>query len=372
MRTKTSFFLRRCPADVHRTFRHLARIVTKLFSINESTAVNKTLLNRFRQTLEKHRDVLNTRLETESGPVILGTAQKCDIENAIAKHDEAIQKIDNGKFGDCSLCAGSVEPERLELDFTTEVCLDHFSEADKRGLERDLELAAKVQRQLLPHAVPILPGLQIDVFTEPARVVGGDYFDFFVYRDGRQGIMVADVMGKGLPASMLMSNLQASLRILGPEYDQLPLLCGRLNELFQFNLKLINFISLMLLGIDARTGMVQYTNAGHHPALWWRDDDRTVRWLNPTGPAVGLTPNPGFGTQELQLSPGDVLVCYTDGIVEARNRDGKEFGEERLTEYVRQHHAKPVKSLVQGLVTEARTFAGGFHDDITLLAIKAE
>lgn len=326
----------------------------------------------FRSKLSNRRDMLLRWLKAEPAHqnVNLGNVKIEDAEKLISQHDNALRRIDNGKFGQCSQCNGEVEPERLELDFTTEVCLAHYSEAQIRQLERDLELAAKIQQHLLPRTTPSLPGMQIAVHSKPAQIIGGDYFDFFNCPDGAQGVAIADVMGKGLSASMLMANLQASLRILGPEYDELHELATRLNELFRYNIKLMSFISLFLARIDMKKDMIHYCNAGHHPAFWWQAASGTSQWLEPTGPAIGLTHDGGFSSRSIQFERGDLLLLYTDGLIEAKNTDGEEFGEERLSEFVKRHFDFTADDFLLKLLNHTALFAAGFDDDITLLVIK--
>jgi len=336
--------------------------------------MEKRMVNQFRRFITEHRDNLLTWLksDTRDKDIHLADVPMEEVTRVVSRHDEALNRIECDEFGKCKECGGEVEPERLELDFTTCVCLDHYSEDQLRVLERDLELAAKVQRQLLPYEIPVLPGMQIAAHTEPAQVVGGDYFDFFSYPDGAQGVVIADVMGKGLSASMLMSNLQASLRILGPEYTSLDALADRLNQLFRSNLKLISFISLFLVRIDVESGILQYCNAGHNPAIWWEASSGTIHWLKPTGPAIGLTQSAQFKSKELRYGPGDLLLLYTDGLVEARNPGDEEFGKERVIAYVKEHLRQPVNLFLTGLRETAREFAGKFDDDVTLIVIKIQ
>jgi sigma-B regulation protein RsbU (phosphoserine phosphatase) len=262
------------------------------------------------------------------------------------------------------------EPERLALDFTTSVCLDHYTADQRRALEDDLELAARVQQQLFPCCVPALPGVQVAAHAHPARILSGDYYDFFFLGEQVQGMVIADVMGKGVAAAMLMASLQASLRILGPEAAALDALAARLNALFRDTVKLIRFITLCLVALDAETGVLRYVNAGHNPPLLWDAARRTVRWLKPTGPALGLLPSPTYRTEAVQLHPGDVVVLYTDGLVEARDAAGEGFGEERLADYVRRHTDAPADRLLAGLRQAAARFAGGhLHDDVALLVV---
>ncbi len=332
-------------------------------------------LNRFRHALTKHRDTLLEWISTDSPykDVHLGSANSKDIFHVIRELKDALERIDSGKFGYCAECNGEVEPERLTLDFTTSVCLDHYSKDQLHALENDLELAAKVQHQLLPGYIPSLPGIQIAVHAEPARIVGGDYYDFFQYNNSTaQGIALADVMGKGLPASILMSNLQASLRIFGPEHDELHALAARLNELFRYNLTLIRFISMVLVKIDVDSGILHYCNAGHNPPLWWHAASNSIKWLDPTGPAIGLTHDPEYKSKRLRLGSGDLILLYTDGLTEAQNLNGEEFGVDRVVSYIRDHVGESSDALLAGLRQTAANFAGGFQDDVTMLLLSVQ
>lgn len=334
--------------------------------------MDQTNLEKFRKTLSQHRDKLLEWLNTDEGDkeFQLGGQSAQEVLKAVSELKDALESIEHGNFGECEVCHETVDPELLELDYTSCVCLSHYPEEQIRALENDLELASKVQRELLPCCVPVLSDIQIAFHAEPARIVGGDYFDFFGFKNGHQGVAIADVMGKGLPASMLMSNLQASLRILGPQYSALDSLMGKLNELFQRNLKLIRFITIFLAAIDSRTGIVEYCNAGHHPPILFEAAANRINWLNPTGPAIGLTRNAGFKSETVKASKGDLILLYTDGLVESRNGNSEEFGEERVASFIQKNHLKAPHDFLRDLRDEAARFSGKFQDDLTLLAIK--
>ncbi len=329
-------------------------------------------IQKFHNALSQHRDKLLDWLNSDGNDkgLHLGGHSTQEVLKAVSELKEALESIEHGNFGECEVCHETVEPELLELDYTQCVCLSHYPEEQIRALENDLELASKVQRELLPCCVPALQDIQIAFYAEPARIVGGDYFDFFAFKNGHQGVAIADVMGKGLPASMLMSNLQASLRILGPQYNELNSLMEKLNELFQRNLKLIRFITIFLAAIDAKTGTVEYCNAGHHPPVFWEASTKNIHWLQPTGPAIGLTRDAQFQSDVINIKAGDLLVLYTDGLVESRNNNGEEFGEDRLASFVRENHHKSTDDFIKDLRDEAAGFAKKFHDDLSLLAIK--
>ncbi|NIR73229.1 serine/threonine-protein phosphatase [candidate division KSB1 bacterium] len=169
-----------------------------------------------------------------------------------------------------------------------------------------------------------------------------------------------------------MSNLQASIRILGPQFPGPDVLTHRLNKLFRCNLNLIRFISLFSAAIDLESKSFEYCNAGHHPPIWWRASSQSFQWLNPGGPAIGLTLEPEYKKERLQFGSGDIFVLYTDGLVEARNGVDNEFGEKRLMDYVAEHRDDSPDALLNGLFENGEAFAGSFHDDVTLMVLKVK
>jgi len=342
--------------------------------------MDSKLLNKFKQRLQNHRDNLKEWLSTNSPETERILCCDCGeqlnrqiIEEELVtnKIEEVIDRIDCGEFGKCTLCDGEVEEERLTLDYTTSVCLDHYSDNQLRDLERNLELAAKVQQQLLPYKTPPLPGIQLAVRSEPSEIVGGDYFDFFSFRKNMQAFAIADVMGKGIPASMLMSNLQASLRILGPENNKLEKTVTRLNELFRYNLKTIKFITLFAAAIDTKNNTLLYCNAGHNPALWFKPESKIFEFLEPTGPALGILSEPDYSSEQINFQSGDILLFYTDGLTEAMN-GSDEFGEERLQNILQENSNKTAQQILAEIFQAVKEFSTNNRDDQTALLIKVE
>lgn len=334
--------------------------------------MEENIIKRFRNAVKSHRDSLLDLLNVNSTSkrVCLAECDVDDVSKVIQKHNTVLERIDYGEFGKCTVCGEEVGIDHLELDFTTQVCLECYSDTQLRGLERDLELAAKVQKQLLPQEIPTLFGFQIAAHTEPANIVTGDYFDFYSHTDNSQGIAVADVMGKGLPASILMSKLQAFLRVLGPEQVDLHLLSSRLNELFRYNLTLIRFISLFLMKINSEEKILSYCNAGHNPGIWWDSKKNNLHLLNPTGPALGLSHTAEFTSRDIQLNHGDLIIAYTDGIIEARNGNNEEFGLDRLKWFVKLNNNKSAKEFLNDFRKSFKDFAKYIQDDMTMIVIK--
>jgi sigma-B regulation protein RsbU (phosphoserine phosphatase) len=330
-------------------------------------------LNKFRETISHHHQALLEWLATddaESRSFPFGGTDLQGVLQVVSELKGTLEEIDKGQFGKCKVCQGEVEIECLEMDCTSDICLEHFSEHQKRQLERDLELAVKVYEQLLPCCVPALDELDTAFYHRPAQMIGGDYFDFFSDNFDNQGFVIADVMGKGLPASMLMANLQASLRILGPTYTKPEQLTDHLNRLFRFNMKLISFISLFLVIVDHKNYQLRYTNAGHHPPLLYRSKSNSVSWLKPTGPALGLVKDAFYSAKSLTFNRGDCLLLYTDGLVEARGKTGEEFGEQRLKKFIKGNHNQSADQLVNYIRQQVELFADEIIDDLTLLIIK--
>ena len=208
------------------------------------------------------------------------------------------------------------------------------------------------------------------MYSQPAQVVGGDYYDFFACPNGSQGLAIADVMGKGLSASMLMSNLQATLRIIGPQFQNPAMITGRLNELFVHNLKLIRFISIFVGIFSPETFTLQYSNAGHHPPFLWKAASREIVQLFPTGPAIGLSKDPKFNWDSVLLQKGDLLLLYTDGILELRNDKGKEFGEDNLKSLIRKYHTLEAVKFVEEIKSAVARFSSVVQDDISLMVLQ--
>jgi len=342
--------------------------------------VENLKLEKFKYLLQKHRDNISSWLNIKASDTEI--IMCCDLSTesdtetikdqlVTNKIEHALEQIDKGEFGKCIKCEGEVEEERLALDFTTCVCLDHYSESQIRELEKDLVLAAKVQKQLFPQDVPGIPGVQLAVRSEPSKIVGGDYFDFFSIGKNMQALTIADVMGKGLPASMLMSNLQASLRILGPENNKLEKTVSRLNELFRYNLKTIKFITLVVAAIDIEQSKLFYCNAGHNPPLWLKHKENSFELLNPTGPAIGIFSEPEYKSAQIEFNPGDIFLFYTDGLTEAKSGED-EFGEKRLENFLLENREKTTQQILTQLFDAVKKHSTSDNDDMTALVIKIE
>ena len=300
-------------------------------------------------------------------------------EEAVQVHlqvlDTCLEKAADHTLGICEVCHDYVEPSRLEMDYTACVCIDHLAAEERRRLESDLELSQKVQQALLPQQVPDIPGMELAAFSQPARIVGGDYFDFFHFQDYTHGLVIADVVDKGMAASLLMASLQASLRILVADSDSPAQVVQRLNSLFIHNIHLTQFVTLFLARYDHETRVLHYCNAGHNPPLLYRqlsEGTSQAQWLEPTGAAIGLVEEFVFGDEAVALLPGDTLLMYTDGVTEARNLRGAEFRPQGLIDFMQEHAQRPAADLVRELRRTLQDFTGGqpLADDTTIVVSK--
>jgi len=234
--------------------------------------------------------------------------------------------------------------------------------------QREHEEARLIQRGLLPTAVPRIGGIEVAVSWQPANGVGGDCFDTLAFGDAL-GISIADIAGKGLPAALLMSNLQAAVRAFALDSTGPSSICGSVNRLLCRNMASGRFATFCYARVDARARRLVYANAGHNPPLVVRSAGSIER-LTEGGTVLGVFPETAFDQGELMLEPGDRLLFYTDGITEARDAGGEEYGEERLTEAAVASRLQPAESMKDLLLADVNAFTGGhFDDDATLIVV---
>ena len=332
------------------------------------------LYERIQEGLEEKQKEIVEFLETAPEPekeICL-----CDDENCVETHLEVIEtcleKIEDHTLGVCVVCHGYVDAQLLEMDYTAAVCLDHYSEEERRRLESELELSQVVQRALLPQRVPVIRGVELAAFSRPSEIIGGDYFDFFQFRDGTQGLVIADVSGHGVAAGMLMSSLQTAIRTMAPEVDTPAEILERINRFYIHNIHFTTFVTVFMACFDPATLTLTYVNAGHNPPAVRRRASEEIIWLKPTAPAIGLAENFYARTETIGFSEGDSLLLYTDGITEVLNLGNEQFGQERLAELVHQHADRPAPDLLQAVRQAVSAFGGNrpLVDDVTMVALK--
>lgn len=240
-------------------------------------------------------------------------------------------------------------------------------------LLRELEMAAAVQRHLLNQHRPPAGPLDVVARTEPARVVGGDYYDFVSLPGNRLAVVVADVAGKGLPAALIMPAVKIAIRALIERHADTPSLLAELNRVFLDNLPPASYFTLVYAVFDAAACRIVHTNAGHPPALHLVAASGVAEWLTTEGPAVGLLhEGVTFEAAERVFEPGDVFVFYTDGITEAEDPAGLDFGRERVAAAARGVSGGSAAAIVAAVHAAADAFRQGAPrgDDATVIAVR--
>ncbi len=238
-------------------------------------------------------------------------------------------------------------------------------------LLKDVELAAQVQRLFLPSAKPGIPGLEMAGMMHPARGVGGDYYDYFSIDAHRTQLVIADVAGKGVPAALLMSATAAAMRLEANHDRNMLEQVERLNTGIHSVSDSDRFVTLLVAEIDAQKRMLRYVNCGHNPALLFRAKTGTLSLMNSSCPPIGLSPEEICELASEDLMAGDVLVFYTDGVTEAENQLGEEFGMERLSATVLRGSPLSAEELMISIYNAAAEFCGdNFNDDVTILVVK--
>jgi len=239
----------------------------------------------------------------------------------------------------------------------------------ERQAAHDLAIAKQVQTRLFPQRQPLIRTLRYAGICHPARTVGGDYYDFLDLGNRRLGLVVADIAGKGMGAALLMANLQAALRSqCATAWEQPERFLRSVNQLLHENTAEGDYATLFFAEYDDDTRKLRYSNCGHPPALLLRGDNGLER-LNATCTVVGMFEKWDCTMEERELAPGDAVLLYTDGVTEALNGAGEEFGEERLLKAARQHRELTLPEFLVAVADEARRFSPQEQaDDITLIA----
>ncbi|MFC2053567.1 SpoIIE family protein phosphatase [Chloroflexota bacterium] len=332
------------------------------------------ILERMRTGILEKQDGLTEWLRTtprHKKGVLLGPSTEQAVHTHLSDIENSITEAESGTLGLCEVCQEYVETDLLEIDYKARVCITHFSEEEVRHLENELELAQSVQQALLPREVPIIPGLEIAAFSQPAHIVGGDYFDFVEFGRGTHCLAIADVAGHGVSASLHMASIQAMLRSMALENHSPAEVLSQMHKLFIHNIRFTTYVTFFIGAFNPTTKTLTYCNAGHNPPLVLHkrmSGKRSIGWLNPTGAAIGLVEEAEFGEKTLSLHDGDLLVMYTDGVTEALNPQNEEFGSERLVAIIERLYQGTPKEVVRGIREGLENFRGGqpLADDTTV------
>ena len=237
-------------------------------------------------------------------------------------------------------------------------------------LHKELEISRRIQEELLPREPLRFPFAEVGGVSIPAREVGGDFFNYFALPGGEAAVLVGDVSGKGVPAALLMANLQATLRARLPLESGLPRLADQLDHELSSSAPGAHYLTLFIAILDGREGQMRYVNAGHNTQFLLRASGEIER-LDSTGRPLGLLPGGGFEERTLVLADGDALFLFTDGLVEAENEHGEPFGMGRLESILSPHRAHSLAGLLAGVDVAVRQHRGPVDafDDATMLAL---
>jgi phosphoserine phosphatase RsbU/P len=282
--------------------------------------------------------------------------------------DRTIERIDKGSYGICEVCHDPIEPERLTYDPLITVCLDHLNAEQRRALEQDLELASKIQKGLLPKNNIFFNGWEFSYHYHPLGAVSGDFCDFVPINDNSFFFVLGDVSGKGISASLMMSQLHALIRSFVSLGLPLNDIVKRTNRLFCESI-LSNNYATMVFGRADSDGSIEFCIAGHNPPLLLKE--KKVTRINATGIPIGLFCNSCYDISNFTLEPGNTLLVYTDGITESFANE-IEYGEKRLTESFMQSGYKNSDTIIQYLLNDHDSFMNGSKvtDDVTLAVLK--
>jgi sigma-B regulation protein RsbU (phosphoserine phosphatase) len=320
-------------------------------------------LNYTRDTTsgEEGLDLLNQLRQMETGPAVIVMTAWGSIELAV----EAMRR------GAADFVLKPWENTKLLAT------LRRHSEATaerKRGSspQTDLAIARRVQQKLLPQAVSVLPTIEYSARCVQAGAVGGDYYDFLDLEDGRTLFVLADVSGKGVPAALLMANLQATLRsrFLSPQEKTLPALMSDVNLLFYQSTEPEHFATVFLALYDDRTRLLRYVNCGHTPPVLLRRFGGVER-LDPTATVLGAFADFACSEASTTIGEGDLLAAFSDGVLEARSVEQEQFGPSRLVDVLRATGAAPLEEVPSQVFDAVANFSAyGQEDDLTMLVAR--
>jgi sigma-B regulation protein RsbU (phosphoserine phosphatase) len=322
-----------------------------------------------REQLEKRRDSLKVAISTI--PLSEASSSSAPFLRLLDDVEVAIRRMDEGTYGICDVCHGSVEKDRLIADPLVRLCLDHLTSEEQRALERDLELASRVQRGLLPETDLRYRDWRIHYFYRPAGIVSGDYCDLIPGSGDNASLifLLGDVSGKGVAASMLMTHLHAMFRALSGIGLELDRLLEMANRTFCES-TIAGQYATLVCGRASSAGEIQIASAGHSPVLLASKSG--VTRLEATGLPIGMFGTSSYSVHRLQLEPRDCLLLYTDGISEMRDLAGEEYGIGGLLRSTSGRYGWEPKDLVAACLKDVERHSSGQRqiDDQTLMAIQ--
>lgn len=321
-------------------------------------------LDHFRIELQRRRTRLIHRLSS--------AAESSDLVALLRDVDAALDRIDHSTFGHCEVCRGTVEESDLDAHPLLTWCLCSLSQPQRQWLQRDLDLATRVQRALLPAPDLRVDGWWIDHRYLPVGPVSGDYCDAMTSSDdvGSLYFLLGDVSGKGVAAALMMARLSALFRSLVPMRPTLSEMISRANALLTEGPDTSQYVTLVA-GRACRGGAVEIANAGHVRPLLLTGE--RIDTLDQAGKPLGLFADADVPSTCLTMTPGDTLFLYTDGLVEAEHANGEPYGNHRLQQLLQTHRGASPGELIDAALADQFAFRAGSpaSDDISVMAIRA-
>jgi sigma-B regulation protein RsbU (phosphoserine phosphatase) len=238
-------------------------------------------------------------------------------------------------------------------------------------MAQEIAQAAEVQQRLLPQKSPNIPGIEFAGLMTPSKELGGDYYDYIELPQGNLGLVIADVSGKGTEAALFMPSIEVAFRMDTHSPSPSNEVITNLNRVLYDLAGQTHYVTLFYAKLDVSQRMLEYTNAGHFPPVILREREPEM-WLTEGGPVVGLLPEASYQMASVALNPGDVLILYTDGVIEAENDKEEMFSVERLVSVARANQTKTARELVQLIQSSVLAFTGTeeLRDDLTLVVLK--
>ncbi len=284
-------------------------------------------------------------------------------------------------FGFLNVWVGVVTPLTLLSVTYLAITLNQFviTRFEKGLIERELQIASRIQQSILPQTLPQTPDIELGVKCIPAKDVGGDFYDFikFLYdfvqlKDNKLGIVIGDVSGKGVPAALFMAKTMADFRGLAHTFSEPHEALSAINNRLVEEGVSGMFVTLLYLIYEPKERVIKYSNGGHNPLIKITAAGEAQLLTQDVGSPIGIMPGSEFRTDEIKFREGDLFIIYTDGISEARDKREKEFGETRILELARQYRNLPAQELAEKITSEVINFSRGMpqHDDMTVIVLK--
>jgi len=344
--------------------------------LRQKILVSQSIINL---ALDNHSSVLTADAQLDDRLKMKDSVIKSNIHSAMCVplwnnreiigviYADRISLLD--QFGEDDLRLMTLLSNLAAVKIENSKAIEQAIEVEK--FQKELALAAQIQKDFLPKKNPPCENFDIAGTNIPCNQVGGDYYDFITIDPCRLAVIVADVSGKGMSAALLMASLRAALiSEVGPQL-RLEKMAAKLNDFVHSSSASNKFITFFFCELDRRTGVIRYINAGHNPPIIIAKDG-TVARLDPTGFCLGMFPAVTYEVSQVTLAKGEMVVLFTDGITDARNKDNGEFGEENLIGLLKKSSKKPASEIVGKVCAEVSSFTAGVEpfDDMTLIVLK--